>query len=462
MTRLIESAKAKYESFKTSSLDSVIQKEADSQRMLRSDFIYFYPPPQALEKDGVKDMLSKPLPVTELGIYVHLPFCIKTCTYCHYVRYEKQKQEFVKQYVDALKKEWEIWEPNFVAKPTLHSLHIGGGTPTYMQAARLGELLTYLDNVFGLAGKEVTCETHPLTATESKLKTLLANGTNRINVGIQTFDDELLASINRGYDKRKVLQVIEKIRNSGFNNINVDLIYGLPNQTLEKWESDLEILCNIRPESVSLYALRIKPTTEISRLDKQQFPTAKEVHIMYLMGVQALTEKGYTQLMPHQFVISQEHTYQHQTLLRARNRDYLGLGIATYSFLTDFAFFKISDIHEYISAINKGTIPFDRGRKLSQEEAIRRHMILGFFYSPAVRRKEIERKFNINLEKMFEQNLHRLVKANLIEIDEESIKLTLKGRLFSTEIVKEFYCDEDKRKLADMNMKYGAFLVDEE
>lgn len=204
-----------------------------------------------------------------VGVYVHVPFCVRKCDYCAFYSLPLQR-DVVKEYLTSIKKEislrtqGEPWEAT--------TLFLGGGTPTSLSEENLDSLLSILNESFIFSNDgERTVEANPGTLTEGKLNILFRHGINRISLGVQSFNDEMLQGIGRIHSTQDIYDSVKSIRKAGFNNLNLDLIFGLPGQTLEDWEETLEKALTLRPEHISIYGLMVEENTPLA-LNTKKIP----------------------------------------------------------------------------------------------------------------------------------------------------------------------------------------------
>ncbi|MEK6546524.1 MAG: radical SAM family heme chaperone HemW, partial [Nitrospinota bacterium] len=206
----------------------------------------------------------------DLGIYIHIPFCIKKCGYCDFNSYSGMKRIF-DEYVRAIKREISFYNPSCPPFEKggeggiyeVISIFFGGGTPTVLESWQLLEILESCKKLFNLkTDAEITIEANPETLTLDKLKKLRRGGFNRISIGVQSFNDKLLKRLGRVHDSKKVYQGILSARNAGFENISIDLMFGISEETLSDWESDIETAIELKPEHISTYNLTIEKGTQ--------------------------------------------------------------------------------------------------------------------------------------------------------------------------------------------------------
>jgi oxygen-independent coproporphyrinogen III oxidase len=322
------------------------------------------------------------------NIYVHIPFCTGICEYCAYARVAARQEEKVDAYISALQRELKIWERMLGGQlPTPLSLYVGGGTPTSIPTRSLENLMQILVKTFGVSdscGFQCTCEVSPETVADesegrSKLKVLRSVGVTRISMGVQSFSDELASSINRRHTALIAVKAIENIRESGIENINIDLMYGLPGQDLKAWINSLVTAIELRLPSITMHQLKVKNKSQLAA-PKNLLKTAgwsqRESLLFATLGRLILEQAGYTQLGVYRYVRNE------QSALRYRTQDYrmtdlLGLGSSSYSFLAHCTTYNIFNQFEYIARVGEGTTALAVGRPLTSAELRVRYLIYG-------------------------------------------------------------------------------------
>ena len=435
------------------------------------EFITGYPPALTLPAITQADIFPESpsirgtSPEKEISLYIHIPFCTGLCTYCHYVRKARATHLEVDSYLEAVKAELKMLKKALqVQRLTASSLYIGGGTPTYLSGKQIVSLMEAVQESVEIApGAEFTCEASPETATEGKLKALKSIGVSRLSLGIQSLNDDILLQVcDRRHNAQKALSAIEQARLMGFNNINVDLMYGLPDQTLYHWESTLNKLLELLPESITIYHLRLNPGTPMLNTyqeDPGRFPDQEGILIMQMMATLKLEESSYRQSKNvGWFALSPDYEYQQQEH-KWKNKEFAGIGVSAYSYLNGCYCFNHRQMDRYFQAIKENLLPVWKGKKLSQEEEMRRTMVLGIKLTPGVDKSAFKTTFGCTVEDVFSETLQHLTKLGLITITPAAVKLTEKGRLFSDEVSTEFYTKAERDFLQNMKAsKYGAYF----
>ena len=289
-----------------------------------------------------------------MGLYVHIPFCIKKCAYCDF--YSLSLKSLHENYIDALNKQMKnlskVYSDRF-----FDTVYISGGTPTILDAQRLGVLLTSVFQNFNIdKNAEITIEANPATLDEQKLKALLSGGVNRLSIGCQSAVDSELKTLGRSHSFAEFVETYELARSAGFDNISVDLMYAIPNQTLETFKYSLESVARLAPEHISLYGLKIEPNTLFYKnRDKLAFPDEDEFCMMYLEAGKYLSSLGYSKYEISNF--SKAGYESHHNIKYWKMQDYLGLGPGAHSFIDGRRFAYSRDVRGYIKAVEEDREP---------------------------------------------------------------------------------------------------------
>lgn len=454
---LINNSKEIFNKLNIKELEEAGIKREDIKITSHSHHIVTYPPLDALPEINPSKIYSRDSPKfsREIAIYLHLPFCTGKCLYCSYITLSNQSENFIDKYIDAIEKEINLLLkfPN-LQDITVNSIYIGGGTPTYLSVQQLDRVLKLLKSAFKIKkGAEITIEAGPETLTDKegkeKLKILLQNGVNRLSIGFQTFDDKILKLLGRRHDSKQAIDSYNLAKEVGFENINIDLIPGLPDQSLEIWQKDLEQIERLKPTSITCYPLSIKQSAAISQMykkERQKFPSRENVILMHIMANEVFNKLGYTQRPVWWFTKTPEYVYRQQIHKWGELGEQLALGVSGYSFINDFQYFNYRTIPQYLEAVENGKLPIWRGIKLSKEDLMRRLILFGV--KTGLSKKLFKTKFGKEPKDVFKQVWIRLKNLGLTEENEDIIQLSYKGKLFADEVSKEFY-NKDVRKILE-------------
>ena len=384
-------------------------------------------------------------------LYVHIPFCIHLCPFCCFYTSGNQPKHVVNEYLIAIKKEFDLLlEKTQLRDANIKSIYFGGGTPTYLTSQQLTEVINYFKERLNINQKYIfTCEVSPNTITDNtgkkKLEVLLENGVNRLSIGIQSFNNDILKVIGAGHDVKTAISSIKTAREVGFDDIDIDLIYGLPDQTLEKWEQTLDLLTNLKPESIDLYHLRLYfirgPVTMHKMFVKEpsRFPDEDTNLLMRIMAFKRLTESGYTAIdTAHHFTLSSRSHYSSSRLIKQGFLSMVGLGPFART-ETTIGTYRNHLLEEYIKKVKCDRLPFFSSIKLTKRQLMEREIIYKLRDINGLNKKDFETKFGVNVEKVFGFILQKFEKLGLIMNSKNSIKLTYKGQILADDIIFEHF-----------------------
>lgn len=461
---LIEKAKEIYSKSNIEQIQAEGIRRESIKVSSHSHHIVTYPPLDALPDIKPSKIYSSNISKNprDIALYLHLPFCTGKCSYCAYVSYANQSESFIDRYIDALEKEINLLlRYPILQNVKLSSVYIGGGTPTYLSSKQLNGVFSLLRDHFSIKKRaEITVEASPETIVAKdglgKLETLLQNGANRLSIGVQTFNDNILKLIYRRHNSLQAIQAFNAANQIGFKNINLDLILGLPYQSLEYWQNDLEKIAEIDPPSVTCYPLSIKQTAAIWTMyqkEENRFPSRENVILMHIMANEFLGNLGYFQKPVWWYSKSLKYFYKQQIYKWGELGEQLALGVSGYSFINSFQYFNYRTISQYMESLNKNILPIFKGEKLSKKELMRRMIIFGL--KTGLNKYLFELKFNKKPKQIFNSIWKKLENLELIEENSELIQLSYKGKLFADEVSKEFYS-----KKSNTLIKYQNFVFD--
>lgn len=385
----------------------------------------------------------------EIGLYVHMPFCKQKCYYCDFVSYAN-KYNIVDRYIQCLKKEIIQYanenrimskhglEPKYVIK----TIYIGGGTPSSIDELYIINILQKIKENFQIKNDaEITIEVNPGTVNKEKLETYREIGINRLSIGLQAVQDEILKSIGRIHTFKDFENTYKYAREVGFNNINVDLMINLPNQTLDNVKESVKAILNLKPEHISVYSLILEENTKLYEMVKSKQVALEPEEVerqMYWYVKETLEKYKYIQYEISNFAKS---GFQSQHNIDCWNQEeYIGVGIAASSFIENKRYSNISNLEEYIDNIESGmpnkNLILDE--VLDFESKMNEFMMLGLRTIQGVDIKKFEQKFKINPIIKYCKILEKLNHEGLIEIDANNIKLSNKGIDLANIVWEEF------------------------
>ncbi|MCG0274769.1 MAG: radical SAM family heme chaperone HemW [Thermosediminibacteraceae bacterium] len=370
-----------------------------------------------------------------IALYVHIPFCVKKCAYCDFNSYTEI--EYMPLYLDSLKREISFYSG---LERSVTSIYIGGGTPTILSEKDLASVIETIYRAFNISpSAEFTVEANPETISKGKLTVLKDAGVNRLSLGLQTFKDELLKKLGRIHSSRSFLEKFFMAREEGFANINVDLIFGLPEQKVDDFKDSLKKLLDLEPEHISCYSLTVEEGTRFYELQQKgllNLPSEDEERMMYHLAREILGEGGYLHYEISNFAKPGREC--RHNLVYWTCGEYLGLGAGAHSFMNGIRFNNVYGIKDYIERINSKGVAVEEREKLSKEEQQAEFMILGLRLIKGVSKAEFYKRFGKELDLVYCKELKRLKEKELIVDDGEYVRLTVKGLDLANEAFMEF------------------------
>ena len=378
----------------------------------------------------------------ELGIYIHIPFCMQKCLYCDFVSYIN-KSECVKEYINCMIKEIQSYD---FKKYNITTIYIGGGTPSFIESDYIKEIINVIQNKLEKNDTrwediEITIEVNPGTVTLEKLNDYKTVGINRISLGLQATQDRLLKQIGRIHNYKDFLEAYEILKRVGFNNINVDLMIGLPNQSIKDLKESLEKIIKLNPNHISVYSLIIEDGTPISKLldeEKIKLPDEEIERQMYWYVKNKLELNGYNHYEISNF--SKKGKESKHNLNCWKQKQYIGIGAAAHSYFKDIRYSNTNNIEEYIKNVKENNI--EKNRKIEEKQTIEdkknEFMMLGFRMIEGVNIADFKAKFVDNPLYVYREKIKKLTDEGLIEVDLNNIKLTNKGLDLANVVFEEF------------------------
>ena len=376
----------------------------------------------------------------KIGVYIHIPFCKQKCYYCDFISYANKEQYFDK-YVQALIAEMSSFLDNNDVE--IETIYIGGGTPSIIDAKYIEKVMAKLQEKNALiTAKEITIEVNPGTVTEEKLKTYKKIGINRLSIGLQSTDNNILKTIGRIHSYEDFLNTYKLARNQGFGNINVDLMIGLPNQKISDIKSSLEKITELKPEHISVYSLIVEENTPIEKMlniGKLELPDEELERNMYWYVKNVLELNGYKHYEISNFA---KEGYESKHNLDCWNqKEYIGFGVAAHSYIDDVRFGNTGSIEEYLKNCENGE--FEKNRIIDEVEKDvfskeQEFMLIGLRKIDGVSIQDFKNKFGENPIFVFKNELSKLVDEGLVVVDFDSIRLTNKGLDLANLVWEEF------------------------
>lgn len=385
----------------------------------------------------------------DVGIYVHIPFCKQKCYYCDFNSYANKnnlKAEYIKNLLTEIQQVGQSnkndYEQNRDDLVLVKTIYIGGGTPSILNSKAIIQIIKTIKNNFTVSDDaEITIEVNPGTVTEEKLKDYFNCGINRLSIGLQETDDKLLKSIGRIHTYQDFTTTYEIARKIGFKNINIDLIIGLPNQNIKNIENSIKKIIEHKPEHISVYSLIVEDGTKLKEMIQNK--TLNEIEDEYEREMYWYVNK---ELIKHGYNHYEISNYAKPGFESKHNTDcwnqkeYIGFGAGAHSYTNFTRFSNVDSIEEYINNYknNEESKNFVFHERQNLESAMKEFMMLGLRKIDGIAISDFKNKFIQNPIYIYKDELYKLVKEDLIEIDENVIKLSKKGIDLANLVWEEF------------------------
>lgn len=386
-----------------------------------------------------------------ISIYIHIPFCRHRCAYCDFNTYARQ-EELIPAYVNALRSEIQAVGESAAKKLMVKTIFFGGGTPTLLSVAQFESILNGLDDQFELSDPEVTIEANPGTVSFASLRDLRSLGINRISFGVQSASPDELRLLERAHTYFDVIHAVTQARRAGFDNLSLDLIYGLPHQTLKEWSASLDLVSGLTPEHFSLYALTMEHGTPFGRWSSRgliPLPDPDAAAEMYEWADEFLSGQGYRQYEISNWTKPGKECVHN--LQYWRNQDYLGLGAGAHGYVDGMRYSNVLRIRTYIerlSNINSRSPNLEyplspatvNHHKNSLLENMQDTMITGLRLTrEGVSNMDIRSRFGQGIEDTFLEEVNELIGLGLLEwVNGKTLRLTPKARLLANQVFMRF------------------------
>lgn len=438
-----------------SPLDASLDAAIDSAA--RVDYVYMYPPRQAYRPVDVSDgraLAEKSLRRSgPINLYVHVPFCKQICSYCNLYAVAGSNDREHEKYVDLLIREFEHYAPS-IQHRAVDTLYIGGGTPSMLRPELLGRLTQSMSEIGGFQLREVpevALEVAPDTVTEATVSGYRAAGINRINLGVQTLDDHELAGIGRKYEPLVNREGLSIAMEGGFENVCVDLIYGLSHQDTRSWVSSLSSVIAHRPETICCYPLTLRPSTGYARIGYTSVDDSDQYQL-YDIACALLKDAGYAQETHVRWILPGRGGYRQKSNHWA-GQDILGIGAGARSYLWDIDLrngysvtHRRSTLAEYERSINERGHGITDGFPMDDDERARKAITLGI---GGLDRSAFAAAFGEDPVTRFSNELAAMRRHELINVNDRSISLTESGHRYRDLAVQLFFSDNVRRLVSE-------------
>ena len=387
----------------------------------------------------------------QAGLYIHVPFCLSKCGYCSF--YSVVSPDLIPDFVKAVVREMAFYKPSFVPFKGFDTIYLGGGTPSLLSAKQLDDLLTAARHHFRFddpgsnhplrhTGEypeghkcrypeniEITMEVNPGDVSKNYLRDLKAAGVNRLNIGVQSFDDRILKFLGRRHSAKEALAAIDEARNAGFQNIGLDLIYGVYGQDMKTWKETLNNALSFTPEHLSCYQLSLEEKTPLYKQyskESLQLPAENEALDFFMNTSKILTDAGLIHYEVSNFARSDSLKSRHN-MKYWRHAPYLGLGPAAHSFLDSRRWWNKADVKAYLNEVGGGKKPVDKSESLSAEQLALEALFLSMRTNDGIHLQQYKNRFGADLLVGKKQVIDELMENGLLELKDGRLQPTLAG-----------------------------------
>jgi oxygen-independent coproporphyrinogen-3 oxidase len=446
----------------------------------KSDSYYIlacYPPQRAMGPAREEEVYRAPFDTggREVVLYVHLPFCSGHCSYCHFFITLGASEADKDRYAELIRRElallWARLRAGLGEEPRVVTVYVGGGTPVLMGRERLTGLLGYIREESEVAnGAEFTLELHPEFVRgpdpAGLVGDLLANGVTRFNIGAESLDEGVLKVTNRRHTADEALKAYELAREAGCRNVNVDLIYGQPLQTLESWERDLERVAGLGPDSATAYFMHAREGTAAGamyRAKRSAFPSDEDVLLMRVMARERFSREGYVEGPTDWFAKPQRAVFYRPSVRKEAGWQLAAVGAGTYGYVNGWQYQTALSVPAWEKAVAEGRLPVWKAHRLSERERATRALMFGL-RSGGVDPREYQQVFG-HEPRESHPALGELEAAGLVEEVGGRLHLSYLGTLFADEAVdrlvdgsvREAIASNDARATADERRLWGLY-----
>lgn len=376
--------------------------------------------------------------VKKIGLYVHVPFCVRKCHYCDFVSFP-YSPDMVRAYLKGLQREFELYH-QLLAEFKINTIYYGGGTPSCLSPGELSKLFTLCHrHPLVKNPTEISIECNPGTISREKLQVMRAAGVNRISLGVQALQDEHLTRLGRTHRSAEIYESYALIRRVGFQNVNFDLMFALPDQTWAEWATTLTGVIDLGPEHISTYNLVFEKGTQYYRWREAGVLPRPDEELdlaMYQLALDMLPRAGYRQyeissFAPRGLECRHNLTYWH-------NEPYLGLGPGAHSYDGKVRRANTKSWTRYLTALGRGRTPVVRQEELSIELQQAETIILGLRMRDGIDRQRFKERFRRDLCSLYADSIDRLEQRGLLQVTPLRVGLTMKGLLFANQVSMEF------------------------
>ncbi len=373
-----------------------------------------------------------------IGLYVHIPYCRQKCSYCDFNSYASMEGT-VPEYFNALNNEISSYS-DMLQDFTVKTVFMGGGTPSYVDSKYMHQLMSSLNRHMNIEGDaEISIETNPGTLTEKKLSVYREAGINRLSIGLQAWQNSLLKYLGRIHNIEDFITNYKLALKAGFNNINVDLIFGIPGQSIKDWTDTIDNISQLDITHLSCYSLKIEEGTPFGlQLEKGKLKAVEDEldREMYWLAIEKLRNNGFKQYEISNF--AREGYECRHNLVYWNAEEYVGFGAGAHSYFNKKRFNNVGDIHRYSSLINNNESTIENVQAIDEQDSMSEYMILRLRLVEGVLSKDFEQRFGVALSTKYSKQIERLVSSGLADFNGNKLRLTQKGLDLANQAFVEF------------------------
>ncbi|MEH6388569.1 oxygen-independent coproporphyrinogen III oxidase [Pseudomonas profundi] len=400
-----------------------------------------------------------------LSVYIHIPFCKSLCYYCACNKIITHKTERAVEYLEYLKREIAEQASLFDSSRRLTQLHLGGGTPTYFTSEQLADLMQTLRNAFNMDDSdahEFSLEVDPRTVAPVQIHTLRELGFNRLSFGVQDFDEKVQAAVNRIQSEQQTRELVMAARDAGFKSVSVDLIYGLPLQTVASFDATLDKIIDLRPDRIAAYSYAHLPEQVKAQglIRMEDMPPPERKLELLELTIRRLTDAGYVYIGMDHFALPEDELSRAQangTLQRNfqgysthADCDLIGIGVSSIGKVGDSYSQNVKELSRYYTRMDDGMLPVQRGYQLSEDDRLRRDVITDLMCHGRVDYAKFEQRYQINFAEYFADALALLrehERDGLVELHDDALVLLPQGHLLMRSVAMTFdaYLGEEQK-----------------
>ncbi len=375
------------------------------------------------------------------GLYIHIPFCLKKCGYCDFLSFGGCSGDLQEKYVDALCTEIGMYADK---KVQVDTVYIGGGTPSLLHQNHIRKIMKAAEAAFCISdGAEITIEANPKTLTADKLAAYREVGINRLSMGAQSMNDKMLTFMGRAHDKQDFLDNFKAAREAGFDNINVDLMFGIPGQTMGMWENSLKELIDMGPEHISFYSLQLEEGTDFAKQYRDgdiDLPPVEQDREMYHRGISILKEAGY-----EHYEISNcakpgrasRHNMKYWNFV-----EYYSVGLGAHSFRYDEGRrFNVSDFDTYFEMVSQGILPQEAAEAETLQDYMSEYVFTALRKLEGLSFDDFRDTFGVEFFDVYKEQkkiINEYIAKDLVTLTDTHLALTVAGIDVSNEVMAEF------------------------